>query len=37
MTEPLNYFFGIIEDAKVIVDHLYNCSKEDLKPAAIEK
>jgi len=29
--------FGIIEDAKFIVDHLYNCSKENLKPAAIEK
>lgn len=29
--------FGIIEDAKFIVDHLYSCSKEDLKPAGIEK
>ena len=29
--------FGIIEDAKFIVDHLYNCSKKNLKPAAIEK
>ena len=29
--------FGIIEDAKFIVDHLYNCSKENLKPATIEK
>ena len=29
--------FGIMEDAKFIVDHLYNCSKENLKPAAIEK
>jgi len=29
--------FGILEDVKFIVDHLYNCSKEYLKPAAIEK
>jgi len=29
--------FGIIEDVKFVVDHLYNCSKENLKPAAIEK
>jgi putative flavoprotein involved in K+ transport len=29
--------FGIIEDAKFVVDNLYNCSKENLKPVTIEK
>ena len=29
--------FGIIEDVKFVVDHLYNYSKENLKQAAIEK
>jgi putative flavoprotein involved in K+ transport len=29
--------FGIIEDVKFVVDHLYSCSKENVKPAAIEK
>jgi putative flavoprotein involved in K+ transport len=29
--------FGIIEDVKFIVDKLYDYSKENLKPAAIEK
>jgi len=29
--------FGIIEDSKFIVDHHYNCSKENLKPAETEK
>ena len=29
--------FGIIEDVKFVVDHLYNFSKENLKPVAIEK
>src|SRR5215203_5177902 len=28
--------FGIIEDVKFVIDHLFNCSKEKLKPAAIE-
>lgn len=29
--------FGIIEDVKFVVDHLYSCSKKNLKPVAIEK
>jgi len=29
--------FGIIEDVKFIVDHINNYSKENLKPASIEK
>jgi hypothetical protein len=35
MTGSLN--FRIIDDAKFIVARLYNCSKENLKPAETEK